>query len=82
MAVWRRSWVSAGSRVWASSGRGLLEAITHNLHQSLIERLERPEILSLHAVRRVGPERQLHLKIRALYGEVERVFNILVDTGA
>ena len=32
---------------------GLLEPITHDLHQSLIERLERPEILSLHAVRRV-----------------------------
>ena len=33
---------------------GLLEPITLVLHQLLIELLERPEILSLHAVRRVG----------------------------
>ena len=65
---------------------GLLEPITHNLHQLLIDRsmklLKRPEILSWHTVRRVGSKRQLHLKIRALCGEVERVFNVLVDTGA
>ena len=61
---------------------GLPEPIVHNLHQSLIELLERPEILSLHAVRRVGRERQLHLKVRALCGEVEMVFDVLVDTGA
>ena len=48
----------------------------------LVELLERPEILSLHAVRRVGRERQLHLKVRALCGEVEKVFDVLVDTGA
>ena len=47
-----------------------------------MELLERPEILSLHAVRRVGRERQLHLKVRALCGEVEKVFDVLVDTGA
>ena len=58
------------------------EPIVHDLHQSLIELLERPEILSLHAVRRVGRERQLHLKVRALCGEVEKVFDVLVDTGA
>ena len=40
------------------------------------------QILSLHAVRRVGRERQLHLKVRALCGEVEKVFDVLVDTGA
>ena len=56
--------------------------ITNDLHQLLIELLERPEILSLHAVRQGGRERQLHLKICALCGEVERVFNVLVDTGA
>ena len=61
---------------------GLPEPFVHDLHQSLIELLERPEILSLHAVRRVGCERQLHLKVRALCGEVEKVFNVLVDTGA
>ena len=54
----------------------------HDLHQSLIELLEQPEILSLHAVRRVGRERQLQLKVHALCGEVEKVFDVLVDTGA
>ena len=58
------------------------EPIVHNLHQSLIELLEQPEILSLHAVRGVGRERQLHLKVSALCGEVEKVFDVLVDTGA
>ena len=58
------------------------EPIVHDLHQSLIELLERPEILSLHAVRCVGRERQLHVKVRALCGEVEKVFDVLVDTGA
>ena len=33
-------------------------------------------------MRRVGRERQLHLKVRALCGEVEKVFDLLVDTGA
>ena len=56
--------------------------IVHDLHQSLIEHLERPEFLSLHAVRRVGRERQLHLKVRALCGEGEKVFDVLVNTGA
>ena len=59
---------------------GLTEPITHDLHQSLIELLERPEILSLHAVRRVGRKRQLHLKIRALCGELRKVLNVLVHT--
>ena len=59
----------------------LLEPITHDLHQLPIELLERPEILSLYAVRRVARERQLHLEIRALCGEVGRVFNVLVDHG-
>ena len=61
---------------------GLLQPITHDMHQSLIDLLERPDILSLHAVRRVGRKRQLHLKIRSLCGEVEGVLNVLVDTGA
>ena len=56
--------------------------MVHDVHQSFIEFLERPEILSLHAVRRVRRERQLHLKVRALWGEVEKVFDVLVDTGA
>ena len=59
-----------------------MEPITHDLHQSLIELLKRPEILSLHAVRRVGRERQDHLKIGSVCGELERVFKVLVDTGA
>ena len=33
-------------------------------------------------MRRVGRERQLHLKVRALCGEVERVSDVLVDTAA
>ena len=61
---------------------GQTEPIVHHLHQSLIELLERPESLSLHAVRRVGRERQLHFKVRALCGEVEKIFDVLVDTGA
>ena len=36
----------------------------------------------MHAVRRVGRERQLHLKVRALCSEVQRVFDVLVDTSA
>ena len=38
--------------------------------------------MSLHAVRRVGRKRQLHVKIHALCGGVQRVCNVLVDTGA
>ena len=71
---------SPGPQLDAADGQP--EPIVHDLHQSLVELLERPEILSLHGVRRVGRERQLHLKIRALCGEVEKVFDVLVDTGA
>ena len=68
---------SPGPQVDAADGQP--EPIVHDLHQSLVEVLERPEILSLHAVRRVGRERQVHLKVRALCGEVEKVFDMLVD---
>ena len=71
---------SPGPQLDAADGQP--EPIVHDLHQSLIALLERPEILSLHAVRRVGRERQLHLKVRALCGEVEKVSDVLVDTGA
>ena len=71
---------SPGPQLDAADGQP--EPIVHNLHQWLIGLLERPEILSLHAVRRVGRERQLHLKVRALCGEVEKVFDMLVGTGA
>ena len=71
---------SPGPQLDAADGQP--ELIVHNLHQSLVELLERPEILSLHAVRGVGRERQLHLKVCALCGEVEKVFDVLVDTGA
>ena len=57
---------SPGPQLDAADGQP--EPIVHDLHQSLVELLERPEILSLHAVRRVGRERQLHLKVRALCG--------------
>ena len=71
---------SPGPQLDAADGQP--EPIVHDLHQSLIDLLERLEILSLHAVRRVGRERQLHLKVRALCGEVVKVFDVLVDTGA
>ena len=54
---------SPGPQLDAADGQP--EPIDHDLHQSLVELLERPEILSLHAVRRVGRERQLHLKVPA-----------------
>ena len=71
---------SPGPQLDAADGQP--EPNVHDLHQSLVELLERPEILNLHAVRRVGRERQLHLKVCALCGEVEKVFDVLVDTGA
>ena len=71
---------SPGPQLDAADGQP--EPIVHDLHQSVIELLERSEILSLHAVRRVERERQLHLKVRALCGEVEKVFDVLVNTGA
>ena len=43
---------SPGPQLDAADGQP--EPIVHDLHQSLVELLERPEILSLHAVRRVG----------------------------
>ena len=71
---------SPGPQLDAADGQP--EPIVHDLHQSLVGLLERPEIPSLHAVRRVGRERQLHLKVRALCREVEKVLDVLVDTGA
>ena len=43
---------SPGPQLDAADGQP--QPIVHDLHKSLIELLERPEILSLHAVRRVG----------------------------
>ena len=74
--------IEGSTRPQLDAADGLLEPVTHDLHQALIKLLEGPEVLSLHAVRRVSRERQLHLKICALCGEVERVLNVLVDTGA
>ena len=71
---------SSGPQLDAADG--LLEPTTHHPHRSLIELLEMPENPSLHAVRRIGRQRQLHLKIRALFEKVEWVLNVLVDTGA
>ena len=71
---------SPGPQLDAADGQP--EPIVHDLYKSLIELLEQPEILSLHAVRRVGRERQLHLKVCALRGEVGKVFDVLVNTGA
>ena len=74
--------IGGSPRPHLDAADGQPEPIVHDLHQSLVELLERPEILSLHAVRRVERERQLHLEVRALCGEVEKVFDVLVDTGA
>ena len=74
--------IGGSPRPQLDAADGLPEPIVHDLHQSLFELLERPEILSLHAVRRVGRERQLHFKVCALSGEMEKVFDVLVDTGA
>ena len=71
---------SPGPQLDAADGQP--EPIVDDLHQSLVELLARPEILSLHAVRPVGRKRQLHLKVRALCGEVEKVFHVLLDTRA
>ena len=51
---------SPGPQLDAADGQP--EPIVHDLHQSLVDLLERPDILSLHVVRRVGRERKLHLK--------------------
>ena len=45
---------SPGPQLDAANGQP--EPIVHDLHQSPFELSERPEILSLHAVRRVGRE--------------------------
>ena len=71
---------SPGPQLDAADGQP--EPIVHDLHQLLVELLERLEILSLHAVRRVGRERQLHLKVRALCGEVEKVFDVFGRHGS
>ena len=63
------SWGMGGSPgLQLEAADWLSEPITHNMHLSLIELLERPDILSLHAVRRVGCEQQLYLKIHVLGG--------------
>ena len=64
--------IGGSPRPQLDAADGQPEPIVHDLHESLIELPERPEILSLHAVRRVGRERQLHPKVRALCGEVEK----------
>ena len=46
-----------------------------------MELLERTEILNLQALHRVGQELQLHLRVRDLCGEVEKVFDVSVDAG-
>ena len=53
--------IGGSPRPQLDAADGQPEPIVHDLHQSLVELLELPEILSLQAVRRVGRERQLHL---------------------
>ena len=74
--------IGASLRPQLDAAGGLSEPISQGLHELLIQLLERPNIINLHAVCRVGHQRQLYLKIPALCQEVKRVFNVLVDTGA
>ena len=61
---------SPGLQLDAADGQP--EPIVHDLHQSLVELLERPEILSLHAVRRVGRERCCTLRSVPYAGKWKR----------
>ena len=74
--------IGGSPRPQLDAADGQPEPIVHDLHQSLIELLERPEILSLQAVCLMGREQQLDLKVRALCGEVGKVSDVFVDTGA
>ena len=47
---------------------GLAEPITHDLHHLVVELLENPELLSLHAACQPGCRRQLHPKVAARCG--------------
>ena len=61
---------SPGPQLDAADGQP--EPIVHDLHQSLVELLERPEILSLHAVRRFGRERSCILRSVPYAGKWKR----------
>ena len=61
---------------------GQKEPTTHRLYQPLVELLRKPDILGLHAVRQIGREKQLHLRVKVTVGGVEMVLDVLVDTGA
>ena len=56
--------------------------VAYTLYEHLIELLEAPEKLELLAVRLVGGERQLHLRLRVTCQGVERLVSVLVDPGA
>ena len=56
--------------------------MNHDLHWLLVELPERPDIVSLQAVHWVGCKGQLHVRVRALCGGLEKVFNVVMDTGA
>ena len=55
--------------------------VTYTLYKHLIELLQAPERLELLAVRFVGGERQLHLRLRVTCQGVERLVSALVDLG-
>ena len=74
--------IAGSSGPQLDAAHGLSDPVTHNVHQSLSELPEKSGIVSLHPVRRIRRERQHHLKMRALCGEAEEVFSVLVDTGA
>ena len=73
--------IRGSARPQLDAADGLSGNITNDLDHSLIDLQERLVFRSLHAVRRDGHERQLHLKIRALGSKVDKVFNVLFDTG-
>ena len=58
------------------------EPTTHRLYQPLVELLRKPDILGLHAVRQIGREKQLHLRVKVTVGGEEMVLDVLFDTGA
>ena len=59
-----------------------LPSVTYTLYKHLIELLEAPEKLELLAVRLVGGEQQLNLRVRVTCQVVEGLVSVLVDSGA
>ena len=66
----------------ASAGLGT-QPTQYCLHSRITAIVMNPVILELHAIRQVSKHRQLHLRVRGVSSAGdERIFEILVDTGA